>query len=263
MLRTVPGSWFRVPGWLPGSGSFQVPRSRVPVPSAGFVVSPSLQSSLRRTWNSEPRNQEPLNPRGTWNERGTRNPTWNPEPGIGTIPNQVSTGVRERRSHGAEDGNWQRATLDGVGVPDAPRSAFRIRPSFRISHSEFRTRVLRPPPDYRLDEAFEACRGIARAAGVDRGHLHDGAPGRHQPAESRAAGQLANRPRRGPPRHTTGMMARFARMTSRSASGSSASTAGPSSSIRASRKSRSGQERITPALICSPRSTRGTTRTIA
>ena len=50
----------------------------------------SLQSSLRRTWNSEPRNQEPLNPRATWNKRGTRNPTWNPEPGIGTAPDPVS-----------------------------------------------------------------------------------------------------------------------------------------------------------------------------
>ena len=121
-------------------------------------------SSYRRRSNracDEPgtRTKEPgtVEPRGTWNERGTRNPTWNPEPGIGTVPNQVSSGVRERRSDACR--SRQRATLDSVGVPDAPRSEFRIRPSFRISHSEFRTRVFRPPPDYRLDEALEAAGG--------------------------------------------------------------------------------------------------------
>jgi len=81
-----------------------------------------------------------------------------------------------------------------------------------------------------------------------------------------------NRPRGGsspigpasaPPRQTAGIVARFARIVSRSIDGSSASRRASLTSIRASRKSISGHDRITPTLICSPRSTRGTMRTIA
>ena len=66
----VPGSGFQVGFQVPGS--FQVPCSRVPVPSAGFAISSALQSSLRRTWNSETKEpgtiERPGNPERTRNE---------------------------------------------------------------------------------------------------------------------------------------------------------------------------------------------------
>src|SRR3954470_12426741 len=52
------------------------------------------------------------------------------------------------------------------------------------------------------------------------------------------------------------MVSRFVRIAVMSAAGSIASSAASSSSIRASRKSTSEQERMTPTLIRSPRSTR-------
>src|SRR6476619_2551964 len=84
VLATVPGSGFRVPGWVPRSsfvpGSSGVQRVRVP----WFRVPGSSQPPLGRprerepgTWNPEPGTRE----RETWNEPGTWNPTWNPEPG--------------------------------------------------------------------------------------------------------------------------------------------------------------------------------------
>ena len=56
------GFLFRVPGLgFPVPGSFSVPR--VPGAKCGAPdLGPSLQWSLPRTWNSEPRNPEPLTP---------------------------------------------------------------------------------------------------------------------------------------------------------------------------------------------------------
>ena len=69
-----------------------------------------------------------------------------------------------------------------------------------------------------------------------------------------------------PPAQTAGMLARCARTASKSRLGSSAKRAvvwRSSSSTRASRKRRDGQETITPTLTNSSRSTRGTTRMTA
>jgi len=72
-----------------------------------------------------------------------------------------------------------------------------------------------------------------------------------------------NAPAAGPPLQMTGIAARPARIPATSAPGSSASSRVSSSSMRACRKPVAAHETITPALMNSPRSTRGTTRTIA
>ena len=66
---------FRVPGVL-GSRSGSGFRVRVP----GSLISPSLQASLRRTWNSEPRSLPELVTRTPGNLERTRNEEPNLEP---------------------------------------------------------------------------------------------------------------------------------------------------------------------------------------
>ena len=104
---------------------------------------------------------------------------------------------------------------------------------------------------------------IAGASGVHGRGLDHGAARRDQPAKAAALRQRADRARPGPPAHTAGMVSRPARMASRSSPGSRASSLASSISMRASRNSTSAHDRITPTLICSPRSTRGTMRTMA
>jgi len=77
------------------------------------------------------------------------------------------------------------------------------------------------------------------------------------------ADRLPSAPAAGPPAQITGIAASAARMPGRSTAGSSACSRASSSSIRACRKPVAAHDRITPALMNSPRSTRGTTRTIA
>jgi len=82
---------------------------------------------------------------------------------------------------------------------------------------------------------------------------------RNRPRDGSAPIDLAS----GPPLQTAGMTARFARTASRSTVGSTARSSDSSTSMRASRKFVSAHDRMTPTLIFSPRSTRGTTRMIA
>ena len=130
-VGTVPG--FRVPGSRLGSGfrvrstflvhGFQVPR-------AGFLISPSLQSRLRRTWNSEPRNAEPLNPRepGTNEERGTQPGTRNPEPGTNTSEAIGGHAVRPARAQ-RDDNRTGARVIDwkGSGSASGPRISPHVR----------------------------------------------------------------------------------------------------------------------------------------
>ena len=77
-------------------------------------------------------------------------------------------------------------------------------------------------------------------------------------------GELPDRPGAGPPAQMRGMAAGAAATASRSSAGRArASRAVVQLDARAEEARASRQKRITPALMNSPRSTRGTTRTIA
>jgi hypothetical protein len=70
-------------------------------------------------------------------------------------------------------------------------------------------------------------------------------------------------PAASPPAQISGIVARCARIAGRSTAGSSARRRASSNSIRASRKESAGHETMTPTLMNSSRSTRGTTRITA
>src|SRR5215218_7341265 len=77
------------------------------------------------------------------------------------------------------------------------------------------------------------------------------------------AGSAAIGPASGSPAAIRSSAARWPRTASRSTSGASARSRASSSAMRAARNRRGRQNSTTPALTHSPRSTRGTTRTIA
>jgi len=118
----VPGSGFRVPGWVPGSGfvpgnSFT--GSRLRVPSGGVLISlPS--GNLRRTWNSEPRNPESTSSPG--NLERTRNEAPNGEPRTRNWSQHTSLPGRTRE-HGLLRPHtlgriFRRYTPPAEGLPD-------------------------------------------------------------------------------------------------------------------------------------------------
>ena len=82
---------------VPGGAPAGAPKSSFTVPdsSAGFLAVAPREPATNR--EREPRNQEPLNPRGTWNdaEPGTQRGTQNPGPG--TVPNTTRTAVSHLR----------------------------------------------------------------------------------------------------------------------------------------------------------------------
>jgi hypothetical protein len=108
-----------------------------------------------------------------------------------------------------------------------------------------------------LEHALE----IVATAGVHCRGLDDRAARRDQPVEARA-GSLPIA-RGALPRAHRGDAASAARIALRSICGSSARSRASSTSKRAARKLSASDETIAPTLTNSPRSTRGTTRTIA
>ena len=92
VLSTVPGSGFWVPGWLPGSGGrsqFLVHGFQFQVRVRDVAVAPIEPATNLKLGTKEPGTvQPPGNLERTRNEE----PNLDPEPGTGTLPNQVSTG---------------------------------------------------------------------------------------------------------------------------------------------------------------------------
>jgi hypothetical protein len=88
VLGSILGStfWVRFQFLFTGSGS----KCRV----RNMAIAPNEPATNLELGSREPRT---LEPRGTWNEQGTRNPTWNPEPGTGTGPNQTKYRVTDVR----------------------------------------------------------------------------------------------------------------------------------------------------------------------
>ena len=144
-----------------------------------------------------------------------------------------------------------------------PRGRARSRPKRRLARG-------RPRPgrgrlvDQRRDEVVELGRRVVAQAGVDLGRLDDRARRGDQPVEPLGLARAGRSVRRsGRPRRSARWRRGAAGSTAGSRSGANAARRRSSRAIRAPRKRRGRHSRTTPTLRHSPRSTRGTTRTIA